>query len=111
MQTLIAIDLGPLTASVRVQAEVSTLWALLDIIPAFNECGDDNREAVEAQLSVLAEGLTIAEASAEFDNDCTEPYVLSAALAAVEWLWKGGEAPSVQWIRLVGRDAAVHSIN
>ena len=111
MQAFIAIEAGPHGTNVRVQAEVSTLWTLLDVVPAFNECGDDNREALEAQLSVLAEGLTIAEASAEFDNDCTEAYVLSAALTAVEWLWDGGEAPSVQWLRMVGRDAAVYSIN
>jgi hypothetical protein len=111
MQAFIAIESGPHNINVRVQAEVSTLWTLLDVVPIFNECGDDNREAVEAQLSVLAEGLTIAETSAEFDNDCTETYVLSAALTAAEWLWEGGEAPSVQWLHVVGKEVTVYSIN
>jgi hypothetical protein len=102
MQLEIAIASRPPCTSTRIQDEVSRLWTLLELVPAFNELGDDNQEAIEAQLSALGEGLTTAQTLAEFSGDHTEPYVLDAALAAVEWLWAGGECPSAYWSRLIG---------
>jgi hypothetical protein len=73
-----------------VQAEVAKLWTLIDLVPGVNESGNDNREAIEAQLSVLSDALTLAETTVEFDDGFTEAYVVGAALIAVDWLWKGG---------------------
>jgi hypothetical protein len=110
MRAYIAIEPGPRRINVCVQAEMSTLWTLLDVIPALNECGRDNREAVEAQLSVLGEELTITQTLTEFSKNHTEPHVLRAAIAAAKWLREGGEAPSIQWLRMVAkkRHSALH---
>ena len=85
-----------------VQAEVAKLWTLIDLVPGVNESGDDNRGAIEAQLSVLSDALTLAETTVEFDDGFTEAYVVGAALIAVDWLWKGGEPPSAKWLRMAG---------
>jgi hypothetical protein len=106
MQATATLYLLPHCTNAKVQEEVSKLWTLIDLVPELSEFGDDNREAIEAQLSVLCDGLTLAEATAEFDNELTEAYVLGAALIAVEWLWKGGQVPSTEWIRLAGTRAS-----
>lgn len=43
----------PHFTSATVQAEVSNLWTLIDLVPGLSEFGDDNREVIEAQLSIL----------------------------------------------------------
>lgn len=111
MQEFVVGESWPRSTSVRVRAEASRLWTLLTLVPPLNQFGDDNQEAIEAQLSVITEGLTVAETVAEFDNACTERYVLCAALTAVKWLWEGGEAPSDHWLRVASRGITTYSIN
>jgi hypothetical protein len=71
-----------------IQAEVSKLWTLIELVLGLSEFGDDNREAIEVQLGVLSDSLTLAETTAEFDDGFTEAYVVGVALIAVDWLWK-----------------------
>jgi hypothetical protein len=94
-------------ANIPVQAEVSLLWTLVDLIPPRSSAGDDNREAIEAQLSVLVDELNLAQVLAEFYNESTDDYVLTAAIKAAVWLEEGGESPSTAWLRVVhSREAA-----
>jgi hypothetical protein len=87
-------------AQVTVQAEVSLLWTLVDVIPALSLRGDDNREAIEAQLSVLVDELDLLQVLVEFDRKSTDAYVLRAAIHAAVWLQEGGEPPSTGWLQL-----------
>jgi hypothetical protein len=90
-------------AQVTVQAEVSLLWTLVDVIPPLSLTGDDNREAIEAQLSVLVDELDLLQVLVEFDRKSTDAYVLRAAIQAAVWLQEGGEPPSTSWLQSTSR--------
>jgi hypothetical protein len=88
------------TSKIAIQAEVSRLWSLVNVIPELSPEGDDNREAIEAQLSVLTDELSLLQVLVEFDVESTDAYVLGAALQAAIWLQKGGEPPSRGWLAM-----------
>jgi hypothetical protein len=90
-------------ANVALQAEVSLLWVLADVFPNRTSRGNDPRDAIEAQLCVLADELNLSQVLAEFKNEQTDAYVLEAAIEAAVWLQKGGEAPSTGWLRLMNK--------
>jgi hypothetical protein len=75
----------------------------VDVIPALSLRGDDNREAIEAQLSVLVDELDLLQVLVEFDRKSTDAYVLRAAIQAAVWLQEGGEPPSTSWLQSTSR--------
>jgi hypothetical protein len=86
-----------------VQAEISLLWALADLFPSSRTAEGDHREAIEAQVCVVTDELTISQVFAEFENESTDNCILQAALQAALWLEKGGEPPSTGWLELAER--------
>ena len=48
-------------ANMTIQAEVSLLWALSDVFPSSRAPEGDHREAIEAQLCVLVDGLDLSQ--------------------------------------------------
>jgi hypothetical protein len=95
--------MGPRTCHTKlaVSNEISDLWKLALLIPQFDDTGDDNREAIEAQLSVLTDLLTDLQVIEEFGTDLTEANVMDAAMCASQWLDGVGEVPSARWHRAV----------
>lgn len=86
-----------------VQTEIGELWLLLRVLAPFSKEGEENEEAIEAQLSVLSERLTPRQIHVEFSAERAEAYLLRAALRAGTWLCGTGEKPSTEWSRLVLR--------
>lgn len=82
------------------QAEMSELWRLAILIPQSGDAGEDHREAIEAQLSVLGARLTLSQVTAEYGADA-EVTVFQAAMRASEWLRGMGEKPSVEWKQML----------
>lgn len=90
------------------QAEVSLLWALVDCFPNLGNRDADHREAIEAQLCVLADELELSQVLIEFGTQDTDPYILGAAIQAAIWLRDGGDPPSTRWLRFASPKGPVH---
>lgn len=70
------------------------LQALRELASAAHEDGDDNRDAIDAQINTIDSVLTREEIHAEYENDSL---LLEAALEAEKWLREDDEAPSEVW--------------
>lgn len=92
----------------EVSAELTRLAKVRGIIPAHSAFGDDNHAALDAQMGVLRERMTLEEVTARWDCDNAETYVLSGALNAAEWLRGEGNAPSEEWLGMVGDEECVN---
>jgi hypothetical protein len=109
MQTTI-LDYGQFNSYHRsssdIEAEILVLSKLCHQIPSITAFGNSNRDALAAQLKVLRSGLTSKQVCELYDNDRFDHYVLTCALFASEWLYKGELAPSEDWLIMLYPDSA-----
>ena len=75
--------------------EVRKLQGLRSRVPQHGMLGNDNREAIDAQLRVLKENLSKEQVIEEFEGP--DDYILSNALDAAEFLEGDGAACSEGW--------------
>lgn len=84
-------------------AELSRLAGLRELVPARSSFGDNNHEAIDAQMRVLRERMGVADVAEKWDgDDDADQYILTAALDAAEWRRGEGDAPSVAWLDMAG---------
>lgn len=105
---------GPTSAEVA--GEVARLRELREAVPPRTVFGDDNREAITAQIDVLSERLSVEQTedrwgehphwagdpgSADIAALSYAPYVLAAAVQAAKWLHGHldilGDSPAASW--------------
>jgi hypothetical protein len=78
-----------------IDAEVTTLRLIKPRVRRHSTFGDDNHEAINAQLDVLTNNLTLAQIEAKY-GDCE--YDRDAAIEAHDWRNdRIAEAPSTGW--------------
>lgn len=80
---------------IEIDEELEALRELRDQVPATSVFGDDNQEAIDAQLEVIAHNMTelrVLDAYEDEDN-----YTLSAALNALRWLREDDDPVSESW--------------
>lgn len=88
----------------QINAEMAALTAMKPTVRHHSAFGDDNHEAIEAQLSVLRERMDtdeIYDAWGDEDTDEFAQNVLDEALAARDWMIGDEAAPSEGWAALV----------
>ena len=88
----------------QIDAEIAALNEMKPSVRHRSAFGDDNHEAIEAQLSVLRERMDTDEIYDTWGDEDTDEFaqnVLDEALAARHWLIGDEEAPSVGWASLV----------
>ena len=85
----------------EVEKEVRTLTEMKPKVPHHSMFGDDNHEAIDAQISVLTHQQSEDDIYTLYEEDGTS-HVLDSALDAYRWL-KGEEdtAPSADWKGLI----------
>lgn len=76
------------------QQELDNLRELGENVPDSNASGEDNHEAIRAQINVI-ENMTHQEDI--FDMYEGDEFILNAALDAERWLRHDDEAPSELW--------------
>ena len=92
----------------QIDAEIEALRKMKPNVRRRSGFGDDHHHAIEAQMSVLREKMSIDEiyeAYGDEDADEFEQNVLDEAIAAHDWMMGGlaeDNAPSVGWVDLVG---------
>ena len=79
--------------------ELLVLNGLLTRVPPTSAFGDDNHEAITAQIRVITEGMTENQMLEEYEDE--DLYILSAALDAYEWMQEDGEPVSEGWREMV----------
>lgn len=91
----------------EIQIEIDKLLALKDKVRARSMFGDDNRQAIAAQIKVLQQRMTRDQVEAEFGDDGLEDgyseSTYTAAVDAYDWHQCQGDemAPSESWAPLV----------
>lgn len=85
--------------NIEVTEELNLLNDLRHRVPSRTTFGDDNQEAIDAQITVIEEWMTFEEAIDRFEEDGS--YILSAALDAVRWLHDDDEPVSESWVDMV----------
>ena len=83
----------------EIAEELWMLHGLLNKTPMKSFFGDDNREAIRVQLHVLSNNLTTQQVAQRYES--SDPYTLSAALNASEWLYGAELPPSRDWMALI----------
>jgi hypothetical protein len=76
----------------EIDVELRKLYGLENRVPAITAFGDNNQEAIQAQIEVIERNLSLAQVTDEYEDD--DDYVMSGALGASEWLRNDGQAPS-----------------
>lgn len=73
----------------EIQAEIDKLLSLKDKVRARSMFGDDNRQAIAAQIKVLQQRMTRDQVEAEFGDDGIEEdhseSIYTAAVDAFDW--------------------------
>jgi hypothetical protein len=91
----------------EIATEVAALMAVKDRVPPMTAFGDDNREAISAQIDVLNERMDIDQVHGRFgedafiDPDEFDEYILDSAIQAHDWMHglqaEDIAAPSADW--------------
>lgn len=76
------------------QQERDALRELAQELPALNPGGEDNHEAIRAQISVLENMNDLEDIFDMYEGD---EFILNAALDAGRWLRQDDDAPSEIW--------------
>lgn len=118
MSNIVSITTGATYRTSRtneeINAELSRLAKLREIVTAHSAFGDDNHAAIDATMRVLGERMSTEDVSEELDRDDVADYILSEALNAAHWLrghvWLEGQgaAPSEGWLNMAGDEARVN---
>jgi hypothetical protein len=85
----------PRRSNEEIAKELRTLRSLISRVPSETIFGDDNQEAIEAQIKVIKENMDFEEAVDMFEGQGT--HTLSNAVDAVRWLWDDDEPVSQSW--------------
>lgn len=94
-------------SDIEIQSEIDQLASIKDKVRVRSMFGDDNRQAIAAQIKVLQQRMTRDQIEAEFGDDgLEEGYSESIHMAAVDaFEWYQGlsdeVAPSESWAPLV----------
>jgi hypothetical protein len=84
---------------IEIEDELANLKNLRDKVPQLTAFGDDNQEAIDAQVRVIEERLDYEDVLEEFEEE--GDHILSHALTALEWLEEDDVPPSEGWAELV----------
>jgi hypothetical protein len=95
----IAMPQQPLRSKHEIEGELRALHALLNNVPPKTVFGDDNRQAIRAQIRVLEERMDFEAVADEFEDK--GDYILSNATDALRWLEDHDEPVSMSWLVLV----------
>lgn len=79
--------------------ELYVLNDLLNNVPQYSTFGDDNHQALAAQIKVITEGMTKDQMLEEYEDG--EDYTLYAALDAYEWMHEDGDPVSEGWTVMI----------
>lgn len=82
----------------QINQEIKTLKEMKPKVRRKTSFGDDNHEAIEAQIMVLEMGY---DESIVYDAWGDDDYVLYLAMQAIDWRDHGGDLPSEGWQSLV----------
>lgn len=82
----------------EIDAELFRLYQLIRAVPMLTAFGDNNHDAIRAQIAVLRGLMTTDEAVERYEDG--HDYLLAAALDAVEWLRDTSEPLSLGWQRV-----------
>lgn len=93
---------------IEVEEELSALCNLADIVPQYTAFGDDNQEAINAQIKVIRERMSFEDVLYEFEDE--RSYTLSAAQDALRWLRDDDEPVSAAWMELVASSAEIRAV-
>jgi hypothetical protein len=88
----------PRTAA-EIAAEPIALNELLSQVPPTTCFGDDNREAINAQIRVIEENMTLDKLLMEYEEG--NAHIFNSALDALEWLSDDGLPLSEHWSEMV----------
>lgn len=80
---------------IEIQEELTALGDLLNEIPTTSSFGDNNQEAINAQIRVISYRMTVDELLSEYEDEVD--YTLSAAMDALRWLRDDDEPASESW--------------
>jgi hypothetical protein len=90
----------------EIEEELGALNDLRAQVPPKTAFGDDNQDAIDAQIRVIEQRMTFEEAIDEFEED--GDYILSNAQDAVRWLVDDDVPVSESWRELA--DAVVEAV-
>ncbi len=89
----------------QINAEISALVALKPKVRECNAFGDDNHEAIDAQLAVLRERMSsddVYDAYGDEDADDFVQHTFDAALNACDWMMgmlaSDEDSPAASWV-------------
>lgn len=85
---------------IEIEDELNALKELRNNVPPQTAFGDNNQDAIDAQIKVIENRMTFEEVIDEFEID--GDYILSNAQDAVRWLRDDDEPVSDSWRDLVG---------
>ncbi len=85
---------------IEIEEELEALEELTNKVPPANAFGDDNQEAISAQIRVIRERMDFEDVIDEFEDE--GDFILSSATDAWRWLHQDDEAASEGWAELVG---------
>ncbi|MBW4039209.1 MAG: hypothetical protein HIU91_10105 [Acidobacteria bacterium] len=88
----------------EIETELHALNGLRNQVPPTSAFGDDNHEAITAQIRVIREGMTYEKLVAEYEEGNAE--IFNAALNALGWLYDDDTPPSDWWAALVEEPVA-----
>ena len=90
---------------IEIDEELENLRELRDQVPPQTVFGDDNQEAIDAQIRVIEERMDYNEAFEAFED--MGDYILSNAQDAIRWLVDDDEPVSDSWRELAGVEGRV----
>lgn len=89
----------------QIDAEIVKLRQMMPTVRETSLFGDNNHEAIEAQIRVLEEDMTDNDVYAEWGTEDPEEnhYIIHSALSASQWLAGDGETDTLaeEWESLV----------
>ena len=93
---------------IEIEEELNALKEVRSKVPTQTAFGDNNQEAIDAQIRVVTEQMDFEEVIDQFEVD--GDYILSNALDAVRWLEDDDLPPSESWDELaVLTDGAIET--
>lgn len=82
----------------EIDEELAVLKGLANEIPAQSAQGEDNHDAINAQIRVIEDDMSFEDMIVAYDDD---EFILSAAIDARRWLKDDDEPVSETWLELV----------
>jgi hypothetical protein len=103
MQTNIASK----RTTTEIANEIKALKKLRNKVPSTTYFGDDNRAAIDAQIRVIEENMTLDDIHDEWEDD---DFLLGNADDALKWLREDADPVSGCWAHLVEAQAELATV-